>query len=270
MELFTLGADRGYTETDVREQARALTGWTATKDQRLGRQLPLRPDYARLRDRRGSSASAATSTGATLAGSASTIPRRPSSSRSSGPTSCRSRLASTPQARSSGSTEHGFAVRPVVQAILLHPGFYGGPRMVKPPSSTRRACCGTGPRVDTDSWTWIGAPAGQRLFNPPNVAGWDDTRWLDTGTFAAAGSARPPSRSGDRAGAGHLSGRRPEAAVARALAFWGKPDLADRLGADRVRAAHRGRREHRQQESYRLRQERASHARRDLSRPADR
>src|SRR4249919_2934763 len=29
MELFTLGADRGaYTERDVREQARALTGWT--------------------------------------------------------------------------------------------------------------------------------------------------------------------------------------------------------------------------------------------------
>ena len=28
MELFTLGADRGaYTERDVREQARSLTGW---------------------------------------------------------------------------------------------------------------------------------------------------------------------------------------------------------------------------------------------------
>src|SRR5438046_10760459 len=27
MELFTLGAGRGYTERDVREQARALTGW---------------------------------------------------------------------------------------------------------------------------------------------------------------------------------------------------------------------------------------------------
>ena len=27
MELFTLGAGRGYTEDDVREQARALTGW---------------------------------------------------------------------------------------------------------------------------------------------------------------------------------------------------------------------------------------------------
>src|SRR3712207_4478634 len=31
MELFTLGADRGaYTEADVRELARALTGWRAT------------------------------------------------------------------------------------------------------------------------------------------------------------------------------------------------------------------------------------------------
>ena len=30
MELFSLGADRGaYTETDVREMARTLTGWTA-------------------------------------------------------------------------------------------------------------------------------------------------------------------------------------------------------------------------------------------------
>ena len=28
MELFTLGEGNGYTERDVREQARALTGWT--------------------------------------------------------------------------------------------------------------------------------------------------------------------------------------------------------------------------------------------------
>jgi hypothetical protein len=27
--------------------------------------------------------------------------------------------------------------------------------------------------------------AGQQLFFPPNVAGWDDTRWLDTATFRA-------------------------------------------------------------------------------------
>ena len=35
MELFTLGADRGaYTEDDVREQARALTGWTGVRGRR--------------------------------------------------------------------------------------------------------------------------------------------------------------------------------------------------------------------------------------------
>ena len=37
MELFTLGADRGaYTERDVREQARALTGWTSRWSRRKG------------------------------------------------------------------------------------------------------------------------------------------------------------------------------------------------------------------------------------------
>ena len=37
MELFTLGADRGaYTETDVRELARALTGWRADWDDTEG------------------------------------------------------------------------------------------------------------------------------------------------------------------------------------------------------------------------------------------
>ena len=50
MELFTLGAGRGYTEDDVREQARALTGWRVDWDDgsRL-HQLPLRPELARRR-----------------------------------------------------------------------------------------------------------------------------------------------------------------------------------------------------------------------------
>ncbi|MGH2996868.1 MAG: DUF1800 family protein, partial [Gaiellaceae bacterium] len=36
MELFTLGAGRGYTEGDVREQARALTGWRASRRPGVG------------------------------------------------------------------------------------------------------------------------------------------------------------------------------------------------------------------------------------------
>src|SRR5919204_4694207 len=36
MELFTLGAGRGYTESDVRNQARALTGWRNDWDDGVG------------------------------------------------------------------------------------------------------------------------------------------------------------------------------------------------------------------------------------------
>ena len=43
MELFSLGADRGaYTEDDVREQARALTGWTNAWSQLEGRRYNFR------------------------------------------------------------------------------------------------------------------------------------------------------------------------------------------------------------------------------------
>ncbi|HMW45780.1 MAG TPA: DUF1800 family protein [Solirubrobacterales bacterium] len=39
--------------------------------------------------------------------------------------------------------------------------------------------------VNTDAWAWLGEGAGQQLFLPPNVAGWDDERWLDTSTVRA-------------------------------------------------------------------------------------
>ena len=39
--------------------------------------------------------------------------------------------------------------------------------------------------IDTDAWTWLSNQAGQQLFYPPNVSGWDDTRWLDTASFLA-------------------------------------------------------------------------------------
>jgi uncharacterized protein (DUF1800 family) len=39
--------------------------------------------------------------------------------------------------------------------------------------------------IDTEDWTWLMNLAGQQLFYPPNVAGWDDSRWLDTATYRA-------------------------------------------------------------------------------------
>ena len=50
MELFTLGASNGYTEDDVREQARALTGWTNDWDDDPGDgRLPVRGGSPRRR-----------------------------------------------------------------------------------------------------------------------------------------------------------------------------------------------------------------------------
>jgi hypothetical protein len=37
--------------------------------------------------------------------------------------------------------------------------------------------------IDTTAWAWLAEFMGQRLLMPPNVAGWDDTRWLDTSTM---------------------------------------------------------------------------------------
>ena len=58
--------------------------------------------------------------------------------------------------------------------------------MVKPPvvqlAGMLRAL---GRYIDTDAWTWLCEPAGQVLFWPPNVSGWDDTRWLDTSRMRA-------------------------------------------------------------------------------------
>ena len=190
MELFTLGADRGaYTERDVREQARALTGfrndWSA--EPRTCR-LPLRPAPPR--------------------------PGRqddlPPPGRSTWRDSCRlcvdapaPRVVLRPEAlellraRSRRTRDAGgaraalrrldYEVRPVVEAILRHPALYNGPRMVKPPvvyiaGLLRRSGAGSTPTA----WTWLDRSAGQQLFYPPNVAGWNDTRWLDTATLRGA------------------------------------------------------------------------------------
>ena len=72
----------------------------------------------------------------------------------------------------------------MLEAILRHPALYTGPRMVKPPVVyTAGLLRGLGRGIDTTAWVWLAEGAGQRLFYPPNVAGWDDERWLDTATF---------------------------------------------------------------------------------------
>ena len=58
--------------------------------------------------------------------------------------------------------------------------------MTKPPVVyTAGLLRATGSGIDTDGWAWLNGLAGQQLFYPPNVSGWNDERWLDTATYLA-------------------------------------------------------------------------------------
>ena len=91
--------------------------------------------------------------------------------------------------------------------------------------------------IDTDAWTWVSELAGQRLFYPPNVSGWDEERWLDTSTLRGRWTAAAVAIERDEADSsgGYDPTETAEVAVARALKYWGNPPLtkATRLELDR-------------------------------------
>jgi len=226
MELFSLGADRGaYTETDVREQARALTGWTGGVNKGVIGSFGFNP----ARHDSGSK---------TIFGQTGNFAWQDSVnlclSHPMHPSYFTGKLWSyfvptPPDAATAGAlqslyTSTGFDVHPVVEAILQHPDFYSSPRMVKPPVVLNAGLLRTiGRPIDTSVWTTLSAAAGQQLFYPPDVGGWDYTRWLDTATWRArwfiaalAAATNPPAASpGD-----------PALLVAAATSFWGDPTLS--------------------------------------------
>ena len=77
-----------------------------------------------------------------------------------------------------------WSIRAVVEAILRHPALHDGPPMVKSPVLfTAGMLRALDKPVDTTSLMYYSENAGQRLFNPPNVSGWNDQGWLDTSTL---------------------------------------------------------------------------------------
>jgi uncharacterized protein (DUF1800 family) len=232
MELFTLGAGHGNSERDVREQARALTGWRNDWKDNVGlvnfRYDPTEhdPDVKRIFGKAGRF---------DWKGACELCLKHPAH-----PSFLVSKLWSyfvptdpdvaTRRALERMYAQNGWQVRPLVEAILTHPAFYEGPRMVKPPvvqvAGMLRAL---GRGVDTDSWSWIADLMGQKLFFPPNVSGWDDTRWLDTATFrgrwiAAQYALDPRALDPSSPPAGQPSTA--DGLVASALGFWGDPALS--------------------------------------------
>ncbi len=154
------------------------------------------------RARRGSTAGAATSAGRTACGSSRAIGATPSSSSTK---LWGYFIPTTPPPRPRRALEALYVasdreVRPLLEAILAPPrplrrGQADGQAAGR--AGRGHAARASGRGIDTAAWAWLCERAGQYLFLPPNVAGWDDTRWLDTATFRArwqmaAAHLRPP------------------------------------------------------------------------------
>jgi uncharacterized protein (DUF1800 family) len=236
MELFTLGATARYSERDVREQARALTGFT--NEWRQSGPGNFRFDR-RLHD----------------GGTKRVFGKR---GRFDWRDSCRLclghrdhptffvtklwgyfipvKIPSKTLAQLKRNYVRGdYRVRPVVEAILMHPLLYTGPRMVKPPTVHAAGLMRMrGVGITTESWSWISDTTGQRLFMPPNVAGWKDDAWLDTQTIRGRWMAAQAAVGEEFLDPGNdalVGGWDPnetaQQAVAAARAYWGNPTLTD-------------------------------------------
>jgi uncharacterized protein (DUF1800 family) len=237
MELFSLGADRGaYTETDIREMARALTGWRCDWSAELGNHN-FRFD-ATYHD----------ATSKTVFGQSGnfdwhdavrlcvTHPLHASFFC----TKLWSYFVPTPPDDATLASLQGVylgggrQIRPVVEAILMHPDFYEGPDMLIPPVVYNAGLLRAVRRgIDTTSWSWLGVGAGQQLFYPPNVSGWDDTAWIDTSTIRGrwqianyvsmntAVNPWPPTGT-----PGYDPAEDGATAVQRAMAYWGNPTMS--------------------------------------------
>jgi uncharacterized protein (DUF1800 family) len=239
MELFTLGADRGaYTEQDVRQLALALTGWRADWVDPTGwenfRYDDTRHDHS-TKTVFGKSSDFDWQAAVQL------VLENPFHA-SFFVTKLWSYFVPTPPDAATQAAlqklylDSGYGIRPVVEAILMHPDLHTGPAMVKPPVVYAAGLLrGQGRTVATGGWTSLCADAGQQLFFPPNVSGWDDSAWLDTSTWKGRFQIAVFALSvyGDWGGtvnpwkSSYSKTENPETAVARALDFTGNPVLTD-------------------------------------------
>lgn len=231
-ELFALGVGDGYTERDVREHARALTGWTNNWNQASGEpddfhfDPKLHDDGIKLiyhkRGRFG------------WRDSLRLVIDHPDHPRYF-VTKLWSYFSPAPLPRADLRAAQQLylgtkkQIRPLVEAFLMHPLIYTGPRLVKPPIVQIAGMLrGIDRFVDTDAWAWESSLVGQMPFYPPNVAGWDATRWLNTDTWSARfnlTSEMIVTKHVVDPGKAKLAPN-PRRLTQNAIAFWGHPTLS--------------------------------------------
>jgi hypothetical protein len=240
MELFTLGADRGaYTEADVRAMARAFTGWVWHYD-------PVAAIHTPRIDASGQDAGVKT-----IFGKSGNFdwqdacelciehPLHPSFFVNK----LWSYFIPTPASEADRVrleqlyVDSGYSIASVLEAILLHPAFYTGEDIVKPPAVFLAGLLrNQGMGVTNSVWVVFLDQMEQRLFYPPDVSGWDDARWLNTSTLRARWSVvseiLKSTALGGTAASSYSTTETPQQAVDAARLFWGDPPLTtDTLAA---------------------------------------
>jgi uncharacterized protein (DUF1800 family) len=189
MELFTLG--HGYTERDIREAARALTGWRARWTDSGFRGI----HYDRTWHDRGVKRIFRKHGRYDWRG----VLKLVTAHRRHAPFLVEKLWSYFVTAPLDGATRKalittyrrsGHKIKPVVEKILRHPALYADldrPDMVKSPIVfLAGALRTTGGSVNQESWSWLLSQMGQVPFFPPSVAGWDwGPAWLSTNTIHA-------------------------------------------------------------------------------------
>jgi uncharacterized protein (DUF1800 family) len=240
MELFTLGT--GYTEADIREAARALTGYQARWDDGGFRGIRFHAErhdtgVKRIFGKRGRYG---------VDDVLDLVCRHPRHA----PFITRKLwdffVTRPPDAATSARLVRAYRhshgrVKPVVAQILVHPALYAdldAPDMVKSPvvfiaGHLRTAGAG----INTGAYGWLLDEMGQMPFRPPSVAGWDwGPAWLSTNSVRARFSAINYMLDADdgalavKEGAGDPS-LSAEQQVDRALEALGRPWISSKTRA---------------------------------------
>jgi uncharacterized protein (DUF1800 family) len=239
MELFSLGADRGaYTQDDVHDMGRALTGWRAEWTQSSGLEnFHYDPSYhdEGLKTIFGQTGNWNYEDAVRM------CIENPLHASFFVTKLWGYFIPTTPDEATLASlqglyVDSGYSIRAIVEAILLHPDFYEGPELVTPPVVYNAGLLRSIERpIDTTSWAWLSANAGQQLFYPPNVSGWDFGAWLDTSTtkarwemasYVTSKTYPNPWANAEKGESVYSATEEPAAALASAMSYWANPLLS--------------------------------------------
>jgi uncharacterized protein (DUF1800 family) len=192
MELFSMGEGQGYTEQDIREMARAFTGWTLTSDETVAQPGRFIDDPEKHDE--GTKSFLGATGNFTGYDAIDVILKQPAPPRFITRKLYRYfvREDMAPEVNEQLAKlllESKYELKPMLKTIFLSRDFYSQRSQVKSPvallvSTYRKMGLKSIPGIpDFDDTT---TTLGQTLFFPPNVAGWAGGRtWINPATLLA-------------------------------------------------------------------------------------